>query len=176
MIFYTHIFNTKIFQITIEDIFKISWTPVKYTTHIWHYICDNKLTIVTSFLAAYTIVVLLHRSSLATTHHHQVCFSYFPLFSMQLSFTILDEIIYYSIFFEDLQVTIVASWINFDLVQVLNPTTLISVYDIIDALAGTDYVDQAINNGSGPINVTTIESYADTAVNITAESIEFGAG
>ena len=94
---------------------------------------------------------------------------------MQLSFTILDVVIYYSIFFEDLQVTIVASWISFDLAQVLNPTTLISIYDIVDALAGTDYVEQA-TNGSGPINVTTVESYADIAVNTTAESIEFGAG
>ena len=84
-------------------------------------------------------------------------------------------IIYYSIFFEDLQKTIVISWINFDLTGVLDPNTLISVYDIVDALAGTDYVEQA-TNGSGPINITTIENYADIAVNTTAESIEFGAG
>lgn len=94
---------------------------------------------------------------------------------MQLSFTILDVIVYYTIFFEDLQVTIVTSWISFDLTGVLNPSTLISIYDIVDALAGTDYAEQA-TNGSGPINVSTIENYADIAVNTTAESIEFGAG
>lgn len=94
---------------------------------------------------------------------------------MQLNITILDKIFYYSLYFGDLEDSVINSWISFDLASVLNNSTLISIYNIVDALAGTDYVEQFVS-GNGPINVTTIENYADITVNLTAESIKFGAG
>lgn len=102
-------------------------------------------------------------------------FVFLSCISTQLSVTILDVIVYYSIFFGDVQVSIISSWNNVDLTSVLSPNTLISIYDIVDALAGTDYVEQA-TNGTGPINVTQVENYFDVAVNTTAESIVLGAG
>ena len=94
---------------------------------------------------------------------------------MQLSVVILDQIVSNSFIFWDLEEAISNSWNSFDLAGILNNDTLIGIYGIVDANTGTNYVEQATNGGS-PINITTIENYAEVAVNLIIVSLQCGAG